>query len=58
MYEQKILEEQVKDFLGDYNTLEVAIKYLTLIANGEYKAEQLENDVNCHSAVLAGYDHA
>ena len=58
MNEQKILEEQVKDFLGDYNTLEVAIKYLTLIANGEYKAEQLENDVNCHSAVLAGYDHA
>ena len=58
MNEQKILEEQVKDFLGDYDTLEVAIKYLTLIANGEYKAEQLENDVNCHSAVLAGYDHA
>ena len=58
MYEQKISKEEVKEWLGDYNTLEVAIKNLTLIANGEYKAEQLENDINCHSAVLAGYDHA
>ena len=53
-----ITEEDVREWLGSDNTLEEALKCLVEIANGEYRAEQLEIDIDCYRAMLGGYDNA
>ena len=52
-----ITEEDVRDWLGSDNTLEEALKCLVEIANGEYRAEQLESDIDCYRAMLGGHDY-
>ena len=55
---EKLTEEDVRNWLGSDNTLEEALNCLVEIANGKYKAEQLESDIDCNKAMLGGYDNA
>ena len=54
----QITQEGVRDWLGSDNTLEEALNCLVEIANGKYKAEQLESDIDCYRAMLGGHDYA
>ena len=55
---EKLTEEDVRNWLGSDNTLEEALNCLVEIANGKYKAEQLESDIDCYRAMLGGHDYA